>query len=453
MLRRSLILFFIAFAVACRPIPIYAPTEDELINMKDPEEPSEPDMPDTTEDPDNPEEPETPEPPKEVTAPEHFPEIWITTEGGQAIADRQNYVRGTVTFRDPDGIYGGDETVSSPMNIRGRGNSTWDFFPKKPYRIKMDEKHKVLGMRSDKDWILLAEYSDKSLLRNRFAMELSRICGMSWTPEMRSVQVWLNNDYIGVYTLSEHKEVGTNKVNISSQGYYLEIGEDMNEPVCFYTGMGIPIMFKEPSQPTQEQLKAVKQAYKDFEAALDVPWKGQYRHMIDVMSFVDFFIVQELVKNPDGNLRRSSYMTLDTDNKLRMYHVWDFDLAFGNCDFFGSLYGIDASPSGWFVKCFNRDGRDRGWYYKLFQDPYFVAKVKTRWNELYPELRKAGDFLKQQKNFLSEAQADNFKRWPIMGQYVWPNAKVSQTYGSEVYNVWDFYITRLLWMNSQIETW
>ena len=447
MIRKALILLLCLAVAFCTPIPIYEP--DELPFKPEDKTEIKPDDPTQQEDTTQVEEPPLED--KTIKAPEHFPEIRITTEG--EVLDRDNYVNGTITFLDPDLVYGGETEVSSSMKIRGRGNSTWDYFPKKPYRIKMDEKSKVFGMRSDKDWILLAEYSDKTLIRNRFAMELSRICGMPWTPEMRPAQVWLNGSYQGLYTLSEHKEVGAHKVDISDQGVYLEIGEDMNEQVCFYTGMGIPIMFKDPSEPTQEQYDRVVKAFRDFEAALETSWKGEWRPMIDVKSFVNFFIVEELTKNPDGNLRRSSFMTLDTDGKLRMYHVWDFDLAFGNCDFFRSLYGIDASPSGWFVKYYNRDGRNRGWYYKMFQDEFFVKKVKARWKELYPALEEAISFIDDQEIFLSEVQALNFERWPIMGQYVWPNAKVAQTYAGEMYYLWDFYYQRIRWMDAQISTW
>lgn len=418
--------------------------------------PSEEPSVEPSDEPSGSEEPAVSEDPSEediASPPANFPQIRITTNGGKPVEDRENYINGSITYLDPDHIYSSTEKVTSTMKIRGRGNSTWDFFPKKPYRVKMDNKLSVFGIHADKDWILLAEYSDKTLLHNRFGMELSKICGMYWTPQMRSVEVWFNDVYDGVYTLSEHKEVNGHKVDISDKGFYLEIGEDMNEPVCFFTAMGIPIMFKEPSEPTAEQQDYVKGCFKAFEDALAVPWKGEYRSLIDVDSFVNFFIVEELCKNPDGNLRRSSFMTLDTDKKLTMYHVWDFDLAFGNCDFFTSLYGLDASPTGWFVKNYNRDGRDRGWYWKLFQDPYFVEKVKRRWKEVYPRLKDITSYIDEQALFLSEAQARNFQRWPIMGVYVWPNAKVAKTYEGEIYNLWDFYYLRLDWMDAQINSW
>ena len=85
------------------------------------------------------------------------------------------------------------------MKIRGRGNSTWDM-PKKPYKVKLESKASILGMPADKEWALLANYADKTLLRNVTAMEISRICGFKWTPRMVSVEVYMNGKYEGVYT-------------------------------------------------------------------------------------------------------------------------------------------------------------------------------------------------------------------------------------------------------------
>ena len=451
-----LILIVVLLLAGCRAdYPTYLPDEIQP-QVEKPEEPEDTtattDTTGTTEPGDTTSTPVDPGN-KPIETPVHFPEIRIATDYSAEIKDKVNYVSGSITFIDQDKIYSDVVTLTERMKIRGRGNSTWDQFPKKPYRIKMDESHKVFGMRSDKDWILLADYSDKTLLHNRFAMEISKVCEMPWTPEMRSVMVYLNNKCIGVYTLSEHKEVGKHKVDISENGVYLEIGEEMNEPVCFNTTMDIPIMFKDPENPSSEVQSRVKKQFNDFERALKNPENRVYLNFIDVNTFVNYFIVQELVKNPDGNLRRSSYMTLDKDNKLRMYHVWDFDLAFGNCDFFGSLYGIDASPSGWFVKEFNRYGRNRGWYWALFKDPAFKAQVKARWQSLYPALEELMEYPNEQAVFLANAQITNFECWPIMGAYVWPNAYVGGTYTSEIYHLWDFYYVRLRWMDSQISTW
>jgi hypothetical protein len=155
------------------------------------------------------------------------------------------------------------------MGIRGRGNSTWGW-PKKPWKIKLDEKASLLGMPADKEWALLANYSDRTLVRNIVAMRLSEICGFSWTPRMRSVEVYLNGGYQGVYTLCEHKKVSSDRVDIDlvgeadnegeavTGGYYFEIEEQQDETTCWLTSMEVPMMFSDPEEPTARQLEYVK---------------------------------------------------------------------------------------------------------------------------------------------------------------------------------------------------
>ena len=171
--------------------------------------------------PEKPEEPvDPPKPPyidplhdKAIPSNFRIPTVHITTEGGKPIDSKDNYVKATFRFEDPSRFYTDEESLELTGRIKGRGNTTWGM-PKKPYRIKLDEKAHVFSRWGNKDWILLANYSDKTLLRNIMAMEISRICGMSWTPMMLSVEVYLNGQYQGVYAFSDHKEVAGHRVNI-----------------------------------------------------------------------------------------------------------------------------------------------------------------------------------------------------------------------------------------------
>lgn len=138
-----------------------------------------------------------------------LPVIKIETKNGAQILDKKNYINGKITISDPDALYWDVPELVLEMTengIRGRGNTTWDM-PKKPYKIKLDKKVSIFNLPADKEWVLLANYSDKTLLCNVAAMKLSKIVGMKWTPAMLPVEVYLNNDYLGCYTFSEHKKV------------------------------------------------------------------------------------------------------------------------------------------------------------------------------------------------------------------------------------------------------
>ena len=379
-----------------------------------------------------------------------IPTVHISTEGGKTIDSKEDYVKASFRFEDPSRFYSDEETVEVTGKIRGRGNSTWGM-PKKPYRIKLDEKVDLFGSPGDKDWILLANYSDKTLLRNIMAMEISRVCGMAWTPRMLSVDVYLNQEYIGVYTFCDHKEVAKDRVNIEvaaetdiEGGYYLEIEEAMDEPVCFKTVWDTPVMFHEPEYPTEAQLRYVREWFNGFEHALERV-QGQhdyaYRSYIDIPSFINYYIIQEITKNPDGNVRKSTYLTKEKGKPLEMYHVWDFDITLGNCD-----YTNFEKPEGWQMRYVK-------WYNQLFFDPDFKKAVVDRWNELYPTLQtQVLAFLDRQYALMAGAESRNFDRWQILGVKVWPNYYAFPTYEQEYDFLKDFYADRLAWLNGMINS-
>ncbi len=410
----------------------------------------EPEKPVDPEDPVDPPKPPYIDPLHDKAIPSNFqiPTVHITTEGGKPVDSKDNYVNASFRFEDPSRFYTDEESVEVTGRIKGRGNTTWGM-PKKPYRIKLDEKTRVFSRWGNKDWILLANYSDKTLLRNIMAMEISRICGMSWTPLMLSVEVYLNGQYQGVYAFSDHKEVAGHRVNIEvatendlEGGYYLELEEAMDEPVCFKTVWDTPVMFHEPEYPTEAQQRYVKEWFNGFEHALEKV-QGQhdnaYRSYIDVPSFINYYIIQEITKNPDGNVRKSTYLTKEKGKPLEMYHVWDFDITLGNCD-----YTNFEKPEGWQMRYVK-------WYNQMFFDPEFKKAVVDRWNELYPTLlTQVTAFLDRQRVLMAGAEARNFDRWRILGVKVWPNYYYFPTYEEEYAFLKEFYEARLAWLNDRI---
>ncbi len=380
---------------------------------------------------------------------QNIPVIYIDTNG-KPILDKENYVDGTITIKDPEKLYSDVEEFSAQMGIRGRGNSTWSF-PKKPWKVKLDSKASIFGMGADKEWCLLANYSDRTLMRNILAMKLSEICGFAWTPHMYSVHVYLNNKYQGVYTFCEHKKVSSDRVDIDLDAgdVYLEIEQQQDETTCWWTGMGVPMMFSDPEEPSAELLAEIQKHFEDFEDALyskDLadPQKG-YAAYIDVDSFIDYYIVQELAKNTDGNLRKSSFITKKKGGKLVMHHLWDFDLTFGNSG------GLLHDPEGFFIKDYTPGWYiGDNWFNRMMKDPAFVDRLQARWNELYPQLQSMVHFIDDQALALDKAQKENFKVWSIWESVDWVDCPSLGSYEKEVAFLKDFYSKRVEWMNTAI---
>lgn len=392
---------------------------------------------------------------KEMERRQNIPVIHIKTKNSAPILNKKDYVDGTITISDPEKLYSDVAEFSAEMGIRGRGNSTWSF-PKKPWKVKLKEKASLLGMPADKEWALLANYADRTLVRNIVAMKLSEICGFSWTPRMHSVEVYLNGKYQGVYTLCEHKKVSSDRVDIDvvgedvtggdaiTGGYYLEIEEQQDETTCWWTSMGVPMMFSDPEEPNSEQLAYVKSLFESFEQALwakDYSQTSGYPKYIDVDSFVDYYIVQELTKNIDGNLRKSSFITKERGKKMEMYHLWDFDLTLGNCGYFWGNVG--NGPENFWIKLHK-------WYPHLFADPAFVDKVQKRWNELKPEFEKIPEFIDEQTFYLAKAQERNFKVWSIWESVDWVYFPSLGSYEKEVDYLKEFYTKRLEWLDTEL---
>ena len=378
-----------------------------------------------------------------------IPVIYIDT-GGKGIYDKDNYVDGTITIKDPGKLYSDVTEFSAAMGIRGRGNSTWGF-PKKPWKVKLKEKASIFGMGADKEWCLLANYADRTLMRNILAMRISEVCGFSWTPHMYSVHVYLNNEYQGVYTFCEHKKVSSSRVDIDLDAgdVYLEIEQQQDETTCWWTGMGVPMMFSDPEVPSADLLAEIKKHFKDFEASLYSsyladPDKG-YAAYIDVDSFIDYYIVQELAKNTDGNLRKSSFITKKKGGKLEMYHLWDFDLTFGNGG------GLLHDPKGFFIKDYNPSWTiGDNWFNRMLRDPAFANRLQARWNELYPQLQSMVDFIDEQALILDKAQQKNFLKWSIWDSVDWVDCPSLGSYQAEVDFLKDFYTKRLEWLNTEL---
>ncbi|MDG1948353.1 MAG: CotH kinase family protein, partial [SAR86 cluster bacterium] len=301
-----------------------------------------------------------------------LPIIYLQTDSFLPIDSKDDYILGDTWI---DGGRGFDDFEESPMKIRGRGNSTWEF-PKKPFQMKLDDKAEFLGMPNDKKWLFLAEYADKTMLRNKIAYEMGYISNLDWTPQARFAEVFINGEYNGTYNVTQKVEESNNRVALGDTGYLLELDQlerlDFDDVYFESTATDKFIVnIKEPSlEYDSEQYSYIVNLIGDFESALFganfTSESNGYRQYIDIDSFVDWFLISEITKNVDSMFFSSIYLNVIPGGQIKMGPLWDFDLAFGNVDYADSRY-----PEGWWVKY-------NPWYERLFQDPYFVAKIKER---------------------------------------------------------------------------
>ena len=332
-----------------------------------------------------------------------LPVLYIDTDGGAAIESKDVRIAAELRILDADGS---ETTEPLACTVKGRGNTTWRW-PKKPYRLRLADDVSILGMPAHRDWVLLANFCDRTLMRNLLAMKVSSLTSLDWTPRCVPVELVINGKHLGQYLLSESVAVGPDRLDLTPGGYLLESDFHFDNEVQWedyhgsssYLFCGIPFAVKYPSAkdltPGQEEFiqRYVKNAAtalygKDFAD----PEKG-YAAFLDVDSFVDYWLVFEVLGNSELRHPGSVFLHLDEGGKLKAGPCWDFD---------------------W---CLTKNGGSRlrnkraFWYGRLFKDPAFCAKVRARFTELLPELRQIPEEIDNYKaKFAASAQL-NFALW------------------------------------------
>lgn len=374
-----------------------------------------------------------------------LPIVVIRTENYKEILDKENWIKGRMTI---DGIdkfdyYEGDIT------IRGRGNSTWTY-PKKPYAIKLDKKESILGMPKHKRWVLLANYNDRTLIRNHIAFEISRRTELDWTPRGQFVEVMLNDVHLGNYYLCEQIKVDENRVNIMEMkpsdldeesitgGYLLEFDAFYDEVNKFRSKVwNFPVMIKEPDeevlQPTQfdyieDYVNRIEYLLYEDET---FPTNREYTSMIDETSFIDWWIVMELTGITEPAFPRSCYFNKDRNGLLKAGPVWDFDFgSFTKRDDFTCIASL--------------------WYDGLFVDPVFVSKAKKRWAFLKPRFEEIIPLIEECAKSIADSEELDTQMWDLRNK--------TQLNGDEPLSFRDAYILmqknfkdRLEWLDKHIQ--
>ncbi len=347
----------------------------------------------------------------------------ITTADEQDITSRDEYLDCYITVTSDLDKW----NYAGLGRIRGRGNSTWLWYPKKPYRIKLDEKSEILGLQANKDWVLLSNYRDPTHLMNAFVFTVGQELEMPFTNHSRFVEVTLNDEYIGLYQLTEQIEQAKSRVNIADDGGILLSLDADDGPYYapdatdnFWSSIyNMPICIKYPDDPTSQIISTVKDEFKTLENTIKSGTYAEVQEVLDVPTFIDFLIIQEFVYNVELAAPRSMYIHKDVGGKWTMGPLWDFDAGFDfdwstmytGHNFFSNyrelVLGTDPANQigGYRVPSFFTD---------LFYHRKFVAAFQARWLEI-KDLIMTDYWLTtlQYANGFNEAMERENTRWPI----------------------------------------
>lgn len=370
-----------------------------------------------------------------------LPVMEINTPDAAEITSKEEWIN-NVSFD----IINSDGSIdcSGTMQMKGRGNSTWAY-PKKPYAIKLDSKAKVLGMAKEKRFDLLANWMDRTLMRNDVTFHLANMTSsMGWNPHGKFVEVILNGKHIGNYYLCEHIKVSENRVNIKeldtnategnaiTGGYIMELDVNYDEVNKFKSSYyNLPYMFKDPDEVNDSQIAYMQQYVSDMEAALydDTKFANrEYLSYMDIDSYIDWWFIHELSGNGEPIWPKSTYMHKDMNGKMIAGPVWDFD------------WGTYTNDIGWY-------DMNAVYYSRLFQDPIFVETVKNRWNSQKDKFAEAVSYIQETADYLKHSDEINNALWPISQRV---NGDEDLTYINATSRMKEIFQKRIEWMDKAI---
>ena len=355
--------------------------------------------------------------------------------------------------------------------IRGRGNSTWTV-SKKPYKIKLDKKADLFGMGKNKHWVLIANYYDNSLVRNRLTYYLGRKLGMEYTPECVPVDVIMNHEYLGSYLLCEQIRLDENRVDENnlekadkgadvSGGYLLSMEPNEETDNVIKTKYNSYLIESPETGACQSQAKAYIENYmkKTEDAIYGDDFKNEdgtsYQDLMDVKSAIAYYWMQEVSMNGDAFISTSTYLykkqdTADAKGKLYWGPLWDFDyVAWSSND-----YSEEEDSYSGFVT-------QRTWFNRLMEDPEFAQQVKEYWVTLAGALEDAiadGGILDRYAQELAVSADNNFNKWGFNDfsddgyddNYNSATGKLS--YAQEIQRLKTWIADRVDWIDNNLDT-
>ena len=380
-----------------------------------------------------------------------LPVLYIQTENKAPITSKDYYLNATY-YLDAIGLEGyesiGSASAPLTMEIKGRGNYSWTGFDKKPYRIKLADKQPLLGMKKSKHFALLAHADDsndrKGFMRNAVGFELSRMIGMTYTPDARPLEVVLNGDYIGLYFLTEHIRVDKDRVNIVEQedeetdnekitgGWLVEIDNYDDDPHITIkeggkTTMWITYKTPEVLSPQQEQYLTEQMKLIDNLVYGDKN-SDELWNYLDMDALAKFYIVQELTDNYES-FHGSCYLHKELGENEKWYFgpVWDF----------GSSFNRDKSQY-----MYQGDVWHNHWIPEICKFPAFMDRVKEIWNEFYNgDYNNIYNFIDTHEDLIAQAAVKDKERW---SQY-----HGSQTIGTYIERTTNVLRKNAEWLNDQ----
>lgn len=374
---------------------------------------------------------------------------------GNSVNTKESYTDAKVTIYDENGTI---DTQNADIAIRLRGNVTLNL-DKKSYRFKFPKKTNPLslGDGAAKSWNLVANYYDTSLLRNMAAYHLGDMLdGMPYSANCRSVEVYVNGTYQGVYLMTEAVNVAKSRINITENpaliednGYLVEMSwYDCDYP--FYVEhqqYDVKSDLSPDVEISKQQVDYISGYMDDALKALKSGDKESAEQYIDIASLIDNYIANEICKNVDSGWD-SYYISKDAGGKLTFNPMWDYDLALGN---FIDVKGYDDTAGLGVYNVSNCNANSNQWLCYAVHNDWFREAVAVRWKEIYDDVKTLPQFVTDEAKKNAASYERNFTKWNTLGKKVFSEpdeiAELS-THKAHVEYLSKWLDNRITWLNT-----
>ena len=384
-----------------------------------------------------------------VSAYTGLPTLWAETNG-RMLSEANHYYKATVSLVDNAGYggTGGLSETSARMMAQGSlryytkqvdwsGHTEWG---KNDYKLNFTNAVSLLNMPAHKEWQMVPNVYDITMLHNQTAFYMSEISRLDYTPRYHYVDLMFNGRYSGTYMLGETLDGTSSRVNVGSDGYVLSIGSNTSGSTFATAHLEQPVSILYPTSQPTSVVNYIANFVREAENVLyssnftDVSYGWRYN--MDETSFVEWYLINEIAKNQSGAFKTSCIMSYKRGGKLKMGPVWDFQKAFGDAGSTGA--------TGFVIK-------NVSWYKRLFKDPVFVAKVKERFAYYYDHQEDILRSINENAQYLKYAIQEDDTKWDTFLKYKSSEESTWVLYQGQVSSMKSWLAERMKWLKEQFD--
>ncbi len=382
-----------------------------------------------------------------------LPSVWLDTNSHVNVANANQYYGGSIKIIDGPKTRAGSGVTKASVKIMGLSPIRWyrpDFIlsnsedlllAKNGYFLKFNNNISLFNEPKGTTWRLLPNLNDMTFLHNQTAFFMGRISKLEYTPRAHYVDMFMNSRFFGNYVMTERPDLTEERVNIGSDGFILNIGSDEAGQYFYGTYLERPVTVMAPGSPSAEYVSyandfVVKAENALFSSNFTDENAGWQKYM-DMDSFVDWYLINEIARNQDGAFSKNCLMNLARGGKLKMGPLWDFEKAFGNT--------TKKEPAEGFVI------KGVKWYERLFQDPAFVAKIKERFDYFYTHQQDILSEINANAEYLRYSVKEDDYRWDTYAGYKSSTVSVWAAYGSMVDYMKQWLVARMDWLKKEFD--